>query len=268
MSYILDALRKSEKDRKRGTPPGIAETQEYSLSPGKRRSFLPYIIVGLLCMNALVLFVWLSPWKKSDERAIIGQQVAKPPATETGEAAAPLSALQETKSTEPAGIRKEPVLNHTAGEKPPAAQIRPKQEKMSEFAMNDIRSVSPPSPVVSSQDTRVEEPLPAAPPDRRIHEEEAVSKAVPSSPPVPVPAPEKGRIYSLQELPHSIQQFLPPFEISVALYSEDPGSRMVKINNQTLREGESLAEGLRLLEIRQDGVIFSYKDYKFRIGLN
>jgi hypothetical protein len=43
---------------------------------------------------------------------------------------------------------------------------------------------------------------------------------------------------------------------------------MVKINGQAMREGQDLIAGLKLEEITQNGVIFSYQNYRFRIGLN
>ena len=80
-------------------------------------------------------------------------------------------------------------------------------------------------------------------------------------------APVENKVYDLNELPLPIQQSLPSLVISVFLYSEDPTSRMVKINGQMMREGQSLTAGLKLEEITPEGVILSYKNYRFRIRL-
>jgi len=74
-------------------------------------------------------------------------------------------------------------------------------------------------------------------------------------------------IYTLHELPSSIQQGLPAFSITAHIYTGDPASGMVKVNGQLMREGQELSPGLRLEEIVSDGVIFRYQNYRFRVGL-
>ncbi len=61
MSYILDALRKSEQARQQNTA-----AQQYSLLPGVdeqivvRRSW-PYVLAVALLVNAAVFYLWLRP---------------------------------------------------------------------------------------------------------------------------------------------------------------------------------------------------------------
>ncbi len=80
------------------------------------------------------------------------------------------------------------------------------------------------------------------------------------------PPPVPGKIYYVGELPVSVKEHLPPVNMSIFMYSEDPASRMVRINGQTYREGQSLGEGLKLEEIRPDGVIINYRNYRLHIG--
>jgi general secretion pathway protein B len=77
-------------------------------------------------------------------------------------------------------------------------------------------------------------------------------------------APGENTVYGIEDLPSSIQQSLPPITISVSLYSDEPDSRMAKINGAMIREGEYLTTGLRVEKITPDGVIFSYQNYRFR----
>lgn len=265
MSYILDALRKSEKERKRGQPPGIAESQEYSTPPGKKRSFVTYVIVGLLCVNAAILVFWFAPWKKNEENALVRHQPDNMVTAETAEKIAPGSLLPKT------DIPEDDTKTGLSSDEPPARKA-PAEKEISTATKRTIEAksmthIAPPAHVAPPLDLVQEEPLTTSPPTQAVQAHEDHTMPSPLSPSEPVPAPDKTRIYTLRELPASIQQELPPFTISVSLYSDDPASRMIKINNQTLREGELLAEGLTLQEIRQDGVIFSYKDYRIRIGL-
>lgn len=263
MSYILDALRKSEKERKRGQPPGIAESQEYSTAPGKKRSFVTYVILSLLCVNAAILAFWLAPWKKHEENTLVRHQPENTVTAETAETIAPVSLLPKTdipeEGTKTGLSSPEPSARKASEEK----EVSPAKKRTVE-AKSMTHIIAPPA---STQDPVQEELLPTPPRTQAVQAHEDHTMPAPVNPSEPIPAPDKTRIYTLRELPASIQQELPPFTISVSLYSDDPSSRMIKINNQTLREGESLAEGLTLQEIRQDAVIFSYKGYRVRIGL-
>ena len=80
------------------------------------------------------------------------------------------------------------------------------------------------------------------------------------------PAQEQ-RVMTMGELPLSIRHELPSMQISVHLYSTNPKNSFVNINNQMLQEGEALAPGIRLEQITPDGMILSYKGYRFRRGV-
>ncbi len=56
MSIILDALRKSENERQRGTPPGLAEAR-YAATPGRRSLWIP-IVFAVLLANLVLMSVW------------------------------------------------------------------------------------------------------------------------------------------------------------------------------------------------------------------
>lgn len=83
----------------------------------------------------------------------------------------------------------------------------------------------------------------------------------------PADAAQDQRVMTLAELPLSIQQGIPRMSISVHAYSDEPQNRLVGINERTLREGGYVAPGLRLEQITPDGMIFSYKGYRFSRGV-
>ena len=72
---------------------------------------------------------------------------------------------------------------------------------------------------------------------------------------------------TIAELPVSIQQEIPKMSISVHAYSGAPKERLVGINDRMLREGDFLVPGLLLEQITLNGVIMSYKGYRFRRGV-
>ena len=55
--------------------------------------------------------------------------------------------------------------------------------------------------------------------------------------------------------------------ISAHAYSTKPKASFVFVNDRMLREEEALAPGLKLERITPDGMIFSYKGYRFRRGV-
>lgn len=71
----------------------------------------------------------------------------------------------------------------------------------------------------------------------------------------------------MAELPLSVQQEMPKMSISALAYSSQPKDRLVSINDHVLREGMAVAPGLTLEQITPDGMILSYKGYRFRRGV-
>jgi general secretion pathway protein B len=82
--------------------------------------------------------------------------------------------------------------------------------------------------------------------------------------PVIIPA---DKVFSLKELPADIKSALPVFKISGHAYSPEPQTRVVRVNDKILQEGQELSPGIKIEEIIQAGIILSYQGYRFRIGV-
>lgn len=74
-------------------------------------------------------------------------------------------------------------------------------------------------------------------------------------------------VVALSELPLAIQREIPTMSVQVHAYSDTPAERMVGINDLLLKEGDLLAPGLKLEQITPDGMVFGYKQYHFRHGV-
>lgn len=83
----------------------------------------------------------------------------------------------------------------------------------------------------------------------------------------PADVAQEQRAITMAELPLQIQQEIPAMEVQLHAYSSNPSERLVSINSIRLREGGSLMFGLRLEQITPDGMIFSYKGYRFQRGV-
>ena len=82
--------------------------------------------------------------------------------------------------------------------------------------------------------------------------------------PAAASAPE-GRIYTLAELPDEVRRDLPPLVIGGAMYSENPASRMLIVNGQLFHEGDKLAAGLQLEQIKLKSAVLRLKGYRYGI---
>lgn len=250
MSYILDALRKSDQQRHRGAAPKLLSARVTAVAP-KPSAYWLYGVVGAVLLAAGIAIGWLRPWQ------------SEPPAIE------PIAA-QQLQSRLPQTAQPQIAPPQTAPPRLPASAemaMKPKQETPAQKS----NPASPPAPAPARTDRKPHavatvEPKPGA---------REVAIAAPREAPKPVSDKAAGTAQGVQEqklvamsdLPLSIQQELPNMTISVHAYSGNPKDRLVGINNRMLREGDFLQPGLGLEQITPDGMIFSYKGYRFVRGV-
>lgn len=238
MSYILDALKKSEKERQSGGVPDPLTVQENFSFEAKRRRLWPYFILAVLLLNGGI-FAWLlGPWHsgKSDTlESAVHKSEQKAQGSERG--------ISENRRAALPSSGRAITFNRPA--KAPKEKPLPRPES----ALSK----------------------PAADPDKVIAEgRQADTKTDP--PASPQPAAGNGtaqgkKLLNVRELPSSVQQGLPNLSITTHLYSDDPSSRMIRMNGEIIREGQDLSPGLKLVEITSDGVILKYQNYRFHVGL-
>jgi hypothetical protein len=61
---------------------------------------------------------------------------------------------------------------------------------------------------------------------------------------------------------------LPDLRLDLHVYDPDPSKRFVFINMRKLREGESLPEGVQLIQITQNGAKLAYRGTQFSLDAN
>jgi general secretion pathway protein B len=262
MSYILDALKKSEKERKRGSVPDIMTVQDIQMSGTQKRPLWILLILVVLLLNAAVLF-WVSPWKSKKPQTVSDSTSDKRiVAKDQNTSSHVLSKTDNDKvSTNQYGKTKKIQL---ADSKISSDKKNAPQQSKKVNARNDLKKDIKEKPKAMPE-TKIKHETFSTTPRKKEEASDVASEANPDDNHLPLPLPNK--IYHMGELPQSIQQKLPAFAISTFLYSEDPGSRSVRINGQMMREGQYLSAGLKLEEIIQNGMIFSYQNYRFQVGL-
>jgi general secretion pathway protein B len=244
MSYILDALRKSDQQRQRGAAPTLLLGQATAVAP-KQPALLSYGLLALVLLGAGIAIGWLRPWQPEPAAPAPVAIAAKPP--EPGQSQPP--AVRPDMAPKP-----EPELH--AQNSAPATQAvpapAPALAQPHGAAGVKVETQSAPPKAVAE----VSKKAPAPVPEQALSTSSGAAAAAPAQ-----------NVISLAELPLSLQQELPPMTISVHAYSGRPGDRLVGINNRMLREGDYVVPGLKLEQITPEGMVFGYKGYSFRRGV-
>ncbi len=226
MSYILDALRKSEAERRQGKAPDLGHQVQMVYRPKKKRvPAVVWIVVLALLVNAGVMAYVFWP--------------------ETGPVAAAMQA-------EPAPAQPVPTEQSVAD----APKAKPEPEPVATVQPEPAPAPAVPIPDVPEAHSGTEElwaePVVIVPSQSK------------SNPGLTQPQPE-GRVPHLVELPLSFQKSVPDLTFNSHIYSSDPPASRVMINNRYLRTGDRF-EQLTIERITEDGVVLSKNGQYFRVG--
>ncbi|ATD60063.1 MAG: general secretion pathway protein GspB [Janthinobacterium svalbardensis] len=227
MSYILEALKKSQAERQLGELPSIHAPQvqlhDGAASASARRMPVWLALGGVTVAVAAALLLW-QPWQAD---AAAPAAVAVVPAVLAQAVPAPLLV-----ATPPAAVAPAPVASFV----PPAATAAP---------VHHARSVAEPKQETPGQ---------------------AVSPPVAAPAPVvpPTPAAEES-VPGMRDLPEPIQRQIPAIAIGGYIYSKNPADRLLLIDKVLRHEGEELAPGLVLEKLQPKAAIFSFKGYRYRV---
>lgn len=297
MSYILQALKKSEEERHQDANP---LTHHSPSAPVKIHtsskqsillwtSFLVFLLIAGISGYLLsrvqqnrsvpVQTVTESPDPRPLEEAI--NESAAPP-TENGAiphpAAAPAPPSEKTEP--PAAAVTAPPPNQTAaadadpqpGEdakktpegESPQVSIQPlKIESLdSDIPLFVENRIDPKNVLAAKSKSQPELPeqdvLEPAP---LIAESETTS----SLPPLPTTNEEHRKIPLLEQMPQEFKQKIPALRLAGHVYAHEPELRMILINNAIVRENDMVERILILDEIIPDGIILRSEGQRFRI---
>ncbi|RMF45925.1 MAG: hypothetical protein D6751_06260, partial [Deltaproteobacteria bacterium] len=96
--------------------------------------------------------------------------------------------------------------------------------------------------------------------------------ARPVSKPVEKPAPVKKReatrpeVLTPEQLPPGLRDQAYRLSLTLHYFAADPARRLVRLEGRMLHEGESLADGLRVVRIERSGVVLAKDGYRFRLN--
>ena len=226
MSFILDALKKSEIERQRQSVPGLID-----VPVAARRRGIPtwvWVLAGLLGVNVAVLLVLLirSPAPPASRPTVAAAvpSTREPPPRDLASQPAPTSAAADGADhfspldNAPVYAPEIPVPDGNAA------------QGSSRHADTPVRTARRTDPVLNDEPPDNEEMLP-----------------------------------SLSELNLTGNQTLPEIHLDVHVYATRAADRFVYINMRKYREGAVLQEGPTLERIRRDGVVLNYNGLRFLV---
>ncbi len=237
MSYILDALKESDQQRRDADPQSAAgETLPgpVPLRPARRYGILLWLLL-LVLAGAAIAWTFYTPAVVTEAGRVSQANPVPVPEEEPERLGA--QALSGVKL----------VLDGPA-----------------RGAGSDSDSSEPPSAVSAARAATNAGPTDSGAPRSRAGAAQVRSSAPAAAAAASPPDPYAGLPY-LRQLPVSIQRELPALSVSVHIYSEQPAGRMVKLNDRMMREGQRIAPGLQLEAIIPKGVVLSYKEYRFKL---
>jgi general secretion pathway protein B len=238
MSFILDALRKSEHERQRAATPGIA-----NVPFGAPRKVLPVWAIALIVVLAIAVLGLGGAYLRSEWSA--GARQAR--VTSRAETPVALSG-----SAPRAGL---------ASERPAAPSERPGQLTERPLARESGRSI-PPAPQSSLRGAPTSSPSTlAAPASADRTEEPRFARAERAAEPAGKSGPVLPSAASLEAEGIAV----PKLTLQLVAFYDSPAERYVFINNARYKEGATLAEGPRVLSITTNGAVLSYLGREFML---
>jgi general secretion pathway protein B len=252
MSFILDALKKSENDRQRQSGPALFEVK---LAP-PRTGLPPWAIaIAALLLVNLGLGLWMllrhPPARTPEAPPATAERAAPSPAAAAGQAVASSSASGE------APLAPAAVLPALAAAPAPLAAPPP--------------AASPPAPAPRSS-SRGGPSAPAAVagvgggasgPGNPDDYAPASEPAAATTPGAHVRRGTADGVPLYQEAAASADAHLPPLRLDLHVFAPRTQDRFIMINMHRLHEGDSLPEGVRVESITPDGAVLSYNGSRF-----
>ena len=247
MSYILDALKRADRERGRSSVPDIhaqplAAPDGRSDRPGRAWRWIGG--VAGLAIGVLAASAW---------HRMSGDPIAAPAAPAAASAASPAS---------PAAAQTLVAAAQPAARPAPATGVAP--------APPAAIAVAPAPPAAIAV-------APAPPPPTVAVAAVAPAPIPPFLPPQPAPSPITKAIapasaaganiaLTLQQLPEPARRHLGALKLGGAIHSQRAADRLLIVDGQVVREGDTVAPGVVLEQIRPRSAIFRWQQYSVELA--
>lgn len=294
MSYILDALKKSDRERQQETLSPLQhlyETPPSSRDTGilRRRNWPWFLLCGLLILGGLVKMIGWNQWSNPNPPGPAGE-IPPQPAPASMEVAVEAAQQEPAGQTSPSStsadaenrrsvssltvqaewfddwfqhVPKKDYSLPSAGSSPPG-EVEGK-ELPPAISKTATGSKKIPKPVKIARDhAKIVKVLPQPDPAAVVGQPQSVLTVIGQPQPVPAEKPKSNLPY-LQDLSPQVQAEIPKLEFAGHAYALDPSQRLIVINGAIMREGDQIDAATRLTEITWEGVIIDRNGVQFQV---
>lgn len=260
MSLILDALRKSEAERRRGQAPDLFASLPTPSAPsrGGRSRYWAALGLGLLFVGAgFVLWRGRAPEPATvagAQHQVAATATTTPSRAESAPTAPAASPAPNPASPGAATASVSPAPDQVAAREaaPPAAADAPAPAPAAAPSAPAVRGSSPAPPAtVAPASTPVPLPALAANPAPAASADSATAATA-----APGLADSADSLPPIAVLGASERAALPPLKLSMHVWNSEPGKRFAIIDGHRLTEGSSAGTSV-IEEIRRDGVVLN-----------
>ena len=269
MSFILEALKKSEQQRQQKNPPskkGHKRILSLQASPSGSRLF-PWLVFGLL---SLIVFSGWWYYTQTDASQTSPSEVIQ----STNSAHTQKVATSDTVTNNPAETNTPtPVILQPEILQPEIAKTAPQTASAAPQPAITVEPAPVPRSLGSPTTTQTA-PLSGrifSTADRKIQTIEAPVETVVIAQPEPQELsnesfnPDSTRLPLYSDLSSELRNRIAPVNMSMHFYNKDPNRSLVRINDRLLREGDWVSRELELVEITPAGVILGFKGKIFEL---
>ncbi|HEX4268727.1 MAG TPA: general secretion pathway protein GspB [Steroidobacteraceae bacterium] len=246
MSFILDALKKSESDRQRQSGPSLFEVK---VAPPRRALPVWAVAIAVLLGINVIVISWMLLRRPAGPQPAVASP--RPTAAAVHEAPAARAPVAP------------PVQGPAASGPPPGAAAA-------------AAGASTPPPAHAAGSGQASAPAPAASGTGHDGDQQSAgdnpSDNAPAVEPAVTPGSATSGGFPTGEMP-LYQQIvtsdnLPALHLDLHVFAARPRDRFVMINMHRLGEGDSLPSGVHVDAIRPDGAVLSYQGTRFLLPRN
>lgn len=271
MSYILNALRKSERERQVVQPDTLAERIDIRPEQSSRWRFV-WLGMGLVGLNLLIwAYYEFAEREKSrpiEDIVAIPQTILQIPKQDQGEAR-----VKATIAKQPEPNKAEPMLKKVVTKVASPSKIPSKTERgkaTNKRLLNETPAVAPENDSFTNEEavndlveTKIKSQNVIEPTDigkdkkeivfERLGERQAAASSTSQAQPY------------LEDLPIEFQRQVPKLVINVLSYSTVEAERFVMIDMVKYVPGQWIKDTLLLQQIAADGIVVDYQGRVFKV---
>jgi general secretion pathway protein B len=250
MSFILEALKKSENERQRKIGPSLADV--HVREPRSEKPWWAFAVAALLLINLAVLVIVLV---RNNEPAAQTLNSAQPSVAPTTSAAP-----QITPAPPPERViaPQAPVSAPAAAQPQTTTPRNPSVRSLADEAMVDAQEQAYP---LQHPDLALAANVPPGPSIVRPIDG-ATGNARAMRPQMPPPSEPEEVLPTFRELGGTSAN-LPDLHLDIHVHSPMPAERFVFINMRKYIEGQSLSEGPAVERITSEGVVLNHRGLRF-----